>query len=121
MACPCRLARGAKVTTLSFYRRVALLPVVVPLVALVPASLIVIRPGSGPGLRLALDILMFVVVAGLCSFVPYALFVALVVWWIRPTTPTQARRLSWLAPLYIALPFALLAASLPLTQSGWLA
>lgn len=53
------------------------------------------------------DVAGFVALAGLPGLIPYALWVVIVVAWTRPETEAGYRRLSWLAPICIAVPFGL--------------
>jgi hypothetical protein len=106
-------------TPKGFYRRAAVVPVVLPLLA---AAYLLLRaaaasPPSESG-RKAEDVAGFLAIAGAFSLVPYGIFVALVITTFRPTTEREFRRLSWLAPSWIAGPFAIAVGVIVLPGAG---
>jgi hypothetical protein len=104
----------------SFYRRVAFLPVAIPIGAALASMMFSgARVPSDGSLYTIVDTLMFIAVAGAVGLLPYVLYIVVVQAWIRPTSGNEMRRLSWLAPSMIAFPFALVVALvLPLTPPG---
>ncbi len=104
----------------SFYRRAAFFPVAIPLLAALVAMMFngAHVPPDGP-LYTFVDTLLFIAVAGVVGLIPYALYIGVVLSSIRPTSGQEMRRLSWLAPSMIALPFALAVALLmPMAPGG---
>ena len=61
-------------------------------------------------LRLAADdVAGFLAIAGIVGVVPYALWAVIAVAATQPTSEADYRRLSWYAPVSIALPFGIVA------------
>jgi hypothetical protein len=104
----------------SFYKRAVFLPVAIPIVAALVASMFNGRRVEPDGfLYTFVDTLLFIAVAGAVGLIPYALYIGVVLSSIRPTSGQEARRLSWLAPSMIAFPFALAVALLmPMMPGG---
>ena len=94
-------------TATSFYRRAAFLPVLCPVLAagIVALSGVSTIPTSVK--RGVDDVAGFVALAGVAGLIPYALWGVIVLAWTRPETEADNRRLSWLAPICIAVPFGL--------------
>jgi hypothetical protein len=106
MACADRFV--VAMTAETYYRRAAFLPVAVPVLAFVLLLVLSAIGEPAKGLLLATDdVAGFLVIAGLLSLLPYGLFVGIALSWAEPSTEADYRRLSWLAPGFIALPFGL--------------
>jgi hypothetical protein len=108
---------------IAFYRRAVFLPVAIPIGAALVSLLFsgAHVPAHGQ-LYSFLDTLQFIAIAGVVGLIPHAIYVAAVLSLIQPTSGPQMRRLSWLAPSMIALPFALVVAVvLPVSPPGLVA
>lgn len=107
-------------TVSSYYRNALWLPLLVPVLA---ACIVfgAIRFGVGPSgpLYVAIDTAQFLVVAGLFSVLPYGIFLAAVLRKASRYSEADWRRLSWLAPSYVAGPFALVAGMIALPLAGF--
>lgn len=114
--------RLADMTVGSFYRRAAWLPVVVPVIAAaLAAALEMARPASvPPWTRVVVDTLLFVAFSGVFSLLPYGIFVAIVMLSLQPSEEKGYRRITWLGPSMIALPFAIVCTLFFRPQGGWI-
>lgn len=102
-------------TAATFYRGAAALPVAVPLLA---ALTLVALGGWAPPESALAGALKPVVVIGVVSAVPYALFVAAVLLWVRPTTTRQYHMLLWAGPAAVALGSATVLALVGVTNGA---
>ena len=106
-------------TVSSYYRSALWLPLLVPAIA---ACIVfgAIRFGVGPSgaLYQTIDMAQFLVLAGLFSILPYGIFLAAVLRKASRYSDADWRRLSWLAPSYIAGPFALAAGVIVFPLAG---
>jgi membrane protease YdiL (CAAX protease family) len=107
-------------TTAVFYRRAAFVPVIVPVVTAISLG-VLIATGAQPSpvMSAVVDVLGYSIFAGAWSALPYGVFVLIARRWFRPRTASQFRRLSWAAPVLIAVPFGLLHATVGAVERGW--
>lgn len=103
----------------AYYRRALWIPVLLPLVG---AGIVWLMIGASPrppaSIRAVADAAQFLVLAGIVSIVPYGIFVWLTVRRNPTMTEAELRRLSWLAPSYIAGPFAVVMGLVAVPSSG---
>lgn len=102
-----------------YYRRALWMPLIVPIISACSIA-VMIYLGGRPTDSLSgfVDTAQFLVIAGLFSLVPYGVFVGVVMLRGGRHTESEWRRLSWLAPSYIAGPFALGVGLIALPMSG---
>jgi hypothetical protein len=105
----------------SFYRKAAWLPVVVPVIAAALAAALEMSglPRVPPWTRVV-DTLLFVAFSGVFSLLPYGIFVAIVMLSLQPSEEKGYRRITWLGPSMIALPFAIVCTLFLRQQGGWI-
>jgi hypothetical protein len=66
-----------------------------------------------------MDKALFVAIAGAFSLIPYGILVLVAIVWLQPKQEGDFWQLVWLAPSWIAFPFALLFGLYVLVQAGW--
>lgn len=90
-----------------YYRRAMWAPVAVPLLAAAIVALaIVIVPRPTRTIASLMDVANFLAAAGLVSLIPYGVFAGVIRSHDGNRTEADYRLLTWLAPSYIAFPFA---------------